>query len=48
MRNKTVIITGGASGIGKAAVRLFASAGAMWSFPILIPYKGHICLKKYI
>lgn len=28
MKGKTVIITGGASGIGEAAVRLFASSGA--------------------
>ncbi|MBC6110953.1 SDR family NAD(P)-dependent oxidoreductase [Pedobacter fastidiosus] len=28
MKNKTVIITGGASGIGKAAAELFAEAGA--------------------
>ncbi|WAC39406.1 SDR family NAD(P)-dependent oxidoreductase [Pedobacter sp. SL55] len=28
MKDKTVIITGAASGIGKAAVLLFASAGA--------------------
>jgi NAD(P)-dependent dehydrogenase (short-subunit alcohol dehydrogenase family) len=28
MKNKTVIVTGAASGIGKAAAQLFASAGA--------------------
>lgn len=46
LKGKSVVITGGASGIGEAAVRAFVKAGAfvtfgMWS-PQLVMYR--ICI----
>ena len=48
MKNRIVLITGGASGIGKAMVRMFADRGCQVNYFDVQDDKGEVWQKNYV